>query len=136
MLKLSSRKRIIFILCCFSIASIILFFRLLYLQLIKGNYLHTAAESQQSTSRIVGNKRGNLYDCSGENILAISSTVYTITVNPIKINSSIKPELAKTLSQIFELDYEKTLKKLNKTTGTETIVKRKNRLFKNLDARK
>ena len=86
-----------------------------------------AAESQQSTSRSIGSKRGTIYDCTGKNILAVSSTVYTVTVNPMKIDNSRKEDLASILSEIFELDYEKVLKKLNKNTSTENIVKRQDK---------
>ena len=57
----------------------------------------------------------------------MSSTVYTVTVNPLKIDSNKKEELAKKLTEIFELDYEKTLKKLNKNTGVENIAKRQDK---------
>ena len=86
-----------------------------------------AAESQQSSSRSIGSKRGTIYDCTGKNILAVSSTVYTVTVNPMKIDNSKKEDLASILSEIFELDYEKVLKKLNKNTSTENIVKRQDK---------
>ena len=86
-----------------------------------------AAESQQSSSRSIGSKRGTIYDCTGKNILAVSSTVYTVTVNPMKIDNSKKEDLASILSEIFELDYEKVLKKLNKNTSTENIVKRRDK---------
>ena len=56
--------------------------------------------------------------------MAISSTVYTVTINPLKISNDKKQELALKLSEIFELDYDKTLKKLNKKSGTENIAKR------------
>ena len=127
MLKLSSRKKIIFLLFCFFLVSIILGVRLIYLQLIKGPELKGSAESQQNTSRNIGSRRGTIYDCSGKNILAISSTVYTVTVNPMKIENSQKEELARKLSEIFELDYEKTLKKLHKSSGTENIAKRQDK---------
>lgn len=124
MLKLSSRKRIIFLLFCFFTVSIILCIRLIYLQFIEGNELKSKAEAQQATYRTIGSRRGTIYDCTGENILAISSTVYTVTVNPMKIEQSKKESLARILSDIFELDYDKTLKKLNKNSGTENIAKR------------
>ena len=121
MLKISSRKRIIFLLFIFFTVSIILFGRLMFLQFIKGKELLNAAESQQNSSRNIGSRRGTIYDSTGKNILAVSSTVYTVTVNPMKIDSNKKEELAKKLSEIFELDYEKTIKRLNKNSGEVTI---------------
>ena len=127
MLKLSSRKRITFLLFCFFIVSIILFIRLIYLQFIKGMELLNAAESQQNSSRNIGSRRGTIYDGTGKNILAVSSTVYTVTINPMKIDNDKKQELARKLSEIFELDYEKVLKKLNKNSGEENIAKRQDK---------
>ena len=45
----------------------------------------------------------------------------------MKIEESEKEELARKLSEIFELDYEKTLKKLNKNSGVENIAKRQDK---------
>ena len=127
MLKLSSRKRITFLLFCFLTVAIILFVRLVFLQFIKGTELLNAAETQQNSSRSIGSKRGTIYDTTGKNILAVSSTVYTVTVNPMKIDNSKKEELARKLSEIFELDYEKVIKRLNKNSGEENIAKRQDK---------
>ena len=48
----------------------------------------------------------------GKNVLAVSSTVETITVNPVNISKEDKEKVARALSDIFETDYEKTLKKV------------------------
>ena len=47
----------------------------------------------------------------GKNVLAVSATVETVTINPINIPEEQKEKVAKAFSDIFELDYEKTLKK-------------------------
>ena len=127
MLKLSSRKRIIFLLFCFFTVSIILFGRLVFLQFIKGTELLDAAETQLNSSRNIGSRRGTIYDSTGKNILAVSSTVYTVTVNPMKVDNSKKEDLAKELSEIFELDYQKVIKRLNKNSGEENIAKRQDK---------
>ena len=127
MLKLSSKKRIIFLLVIFFITALVLFFRLIFLQLIKGDELLNAAESQQNSSRNIGCRRGTIYDSTGKNVLAISSTVYTVTVNPMKIDNNKKEELATVLSRIFEIDYEKIIKRLNKNSGEENIVKKQDK---------
>ena len=48
----------------------------------------------------------------------------TITVNPGNIAKENKEKVAKILSDIFELDYEKILKKVSKRSSIETIVKK------------
>ena len=122
--NLSSRKRMQVELIVFFIVSIILIVRIAILQFIQNNDLQAKAEEQQSSSRNVGARRGTIYDNSGETILAVSSTVYTVTINPMKIEEAKKEVLAKKLTEIFELDYEKTLKKVNKKSSIENIAKR------------
>ncbi len=60
----------------------------------------------------------------GKNILAVSATVETVTVNPVNILSENKEKVARALSDIFSLDYEKVLKKVSKRSSIETIVKK------------
>lgn len=72
----------------------------------------------------VNPKRGTIYDATGKNILAISSTVETVTVNPVNIASKDKEKVAEALANIFELNYEKVLKKVKKHSSIETIVKK------------
>ena len=60
----------------------------------------------------------------GKTILAVSSTVETITVNPVNISKENKEKVATALSNIFELDYETVLKKVSKKSSIETIVKK------------
>ena len=121
---LSLRKRMIFGLIFFSILAVILIIRIYILQFVINDDLQLKAEKQQSSSRNIGAKRGTIYDCTGKNILAISSTVYTVTVNPMKIDLDKKDILAQKLSEIFELDYDKVLKRVNKKSSIETIAKR------------
>ena len=56
--------------------------------------------------------------------MAQSSTVETVTVNPGNIDENIKEKVAKKLSEIFGLDYEKILKKVSKRSSIETIAKK------------
>ena len=74
--------------------------------------------------RKINPKRGTIYDATGKNILAVSSTVETVTINPTNIPSDKKEKVARGLSDIFELDYEKVLKKVNKKISQETIIKK------------
>ena len=60
----------------------------------------------------------------GKKALAVSSTVETVTVNPGNIKKEDKEKVAKKLSDLFELDYEKTLKKVTKRSSIETIAKK------------
>ena len=98
--------------------------KIAYLQFAKGSELQSMAHLQQTLDRSVNPKRGTIYDATGKNILAISSTVETVTVNPVNIASNDKEKVAEALANIFELDYEKVLKKVKKHSSIETIVKK------------
>ena len=121
---LSLRKRMLFglILCIFAI--VVLIARVGYIQLIAPDELKAKAEEQQNSSRNIQSKRGTIYDSTGKNILAVSSSVETITVNPVNISNENKEKVAQKLSEVFELDYEKVLKKVKKNSSIETIAKR------------
>lgn len=102
---------------------IALTFRVGWIQLVNGEELQALAYEQQTLDRKINPKRGTIYDRNG-NSLAVSSTVYTITVNPVNIKEKDKDKVAKIMSDIFELDYEKTLKKIKKRSSIETIARR------------
>lgn len=57
-------------------------------------------------------------------ILAQSSTVYTVSLNPVKISDENKEKVAQILSEIFELDYEETLEKVSQNVSVVNIVKK------------
>lgn len=111
---------------------ILLIGRIGFLQFVQGSYLKELAYNQQSINQIISPKRGSIYDSTGK-ILATSSSVDTITINPDKIGESIKDNtektqlkenLSKALSEIFELDYNETLSKINSDSKVETIAKK------------
>ncbi len=103
-------------------ALFLLIIRIAYLQFIEGGMLQNRAYIQQTSDRSVNPKRGTIYDATGQKVLAVSSTVQTITVNPTTIEN--KEKVAQKLSEIFELDYETTLKKVSKRSSIETIAKK------------
>ncbi len=109
----------------------LLIFRIAYLQFIDGNHLKELAYQQQVINQIISPKRGNIYDSTGQVALAIGVQVDTITINPSKITDddpekaqALKEKVAKGLSEIFELDYNETLEKVNSTQKVETIIKK------------
>ncbi len=126
-MKLSSKKKIrnaLFI--CFLII-LILIGRLGFIQFIQGEELSSLAYEQQTLDRKINPKRGTLYDATGKKVLSVSSTVETVTINPGNISKENKEKVAKKLSKLFELDYEKTLKKVTKRSSIETIAKKVNK---------
>ena len=123
-IKLSSKKKMRNVLFISFLIIICLIVRIGYIQLIQGRELAELAYEQQTLDRKINPKRGTIYDATGKNILAVSSTVETVTVNPGNISAENKEKVAKVLSDIFELDYETVLKKVKKRSSIETIVKK------------
>lgn len=104
--------------------------RIGYIQFVQGNELKELAYNQQVINQIISPKRGNIYDSTGK-ALAISAQVDTITINPAKLvknndedTKKFKETVAKGLSDIFELDYNEVLEKVNSNSQVETIIKK------------
>ena len=108
--NISRRKRLkICILVIIFIFSIFVV-RIGWIQFVDGEWLSEMALEQQSLDRAVNPRRGTIYDATGKTVLAVSSTVNTITVNPNNIAKEDKEKVAEALSNIFELEYETVLK--------------------------
>lgn len=123
-IKLSSKRKMRNMLFVCFLVLICLIGRLGFIQFVQGAELSTMAYMQQTLDRNVNPKRGTIYDATGKNALAVSSTVETVTVNPGNIAKEDKEKVAKELSSLFELDYETILKKVSKRSSIETIVKK------------
>ena len=101
----------------------LLMIRIGYIQFVKGDELQAMAYVQQTLDRFINPNRGTIYDRNGE-VLAMSASVETVTVNPTNIAAEDKEKVAKALSNIFGLDYETILKRVKRKTSIETIVKK------------
>lgn len=123
-IKLSAKKRMRNILLVGFLVITILIGKIGYIQFVQGEELSAMAYQQQTLDRTINPKRGTIYDATGKNILAVSSTVETVSVNPGNIQTDQKEKVAKKLTELFELDYEKTLKKVTKRSSIETIAKK------------
>ena len=123
---ISMKRRMKNVLLCAVIIFGILVFRVGWIQFINGEELQTLAYEQQTLDRKINPKRGTIFDRDG-NELAVSSTVYTVTINPTNIKDENKEKVAKAISDIFELDYEKTLKKFKKRSSIETVARKQDK---------
>ena len=122
--EVSRKRRMRFALICSTIIFLGLATRVGYIQFFEGEKLQQMAYLQQTLNRNINPKRGTIYDSSGKVELATSSSVETITVNPVNILSSEKEKVATELTQLFNLKYEDVLKKVSKKTAIETIAKK------------
>ncbi len=122
--KLSNKRKMKNMLFICFLVIVCLLGRLGFIQVIQGEELSSMAYMQQTLDRNINPKRGTIYDATGKNVLAVSSTVETVTVNPGNIAKKDKEKVAKKLAELFELNYEKVLKKVEKRSSIETIVKK------------
>ena len=122
---LGIKKRLRIALLIILIVFILLIIRIGWIQLINGKFYANLALEQQNLGREITAKRGIIYDRNGE-ILAMSASSEMITINPNNIPKDKKESVARTISEILELDYEKILKKVNKNSSIEIIAKRTN----------
>ncbi|MBS5864259.1 MAG: PASTA domain-containing protein [Clostridium sp.] len=123
-------KKFRIVLASLLIIFLLLIIRLIWLQFIQGSDLKEQAYNQQTTDQIISTSRGTIYDSTGKT-LAISTPTDTVTINPKKIVGSNdeetkakKEKVAKAFSEIFELDYNETLEKINSTSNVQTIAKK------------
>ena len=125
------------ILLVFFMILLLLIGRLGWLQIVQGSELKEAMYAQLTTSRVISPKRGTIYDSTGK-ALARSAQVDTVSINSTKIvvkssdeevaavkTKALKEKVAKAFSDIFDLDYEETLKKVSsESKATQTIAKK------------
>jgi stage V sporulation protein D (sporulation-specific penicillin-binding protein) len=109
---------------------IVLTVRIGFIQFVQGADLKEKAYKQQTVNKLISAKRGNILDSTGK-VLATSAQVDTVSINPTKITGKTdeetkekKEKLAKAFSEIFDLDYEETLEKVNSTSSIQTIAKK------------
>ncbi len=120
---LNTKKRIRIMLFIVIIIFILLLIRLFWIQVIQGKRLSQMAQEQQNLDREISAKRGIIYDRNGE-ILAMSASSEMITINPNNIPKEKKELVARKISEVLEIDYEKILKKVNRNSSIEIIGKK------------
>lgn len=121
--NLNMKKKMKVELILFCIGFLVISVKLAYVQFVKGGEYSSKAIEQLNNSRRIPANRGIIYDCNGE-ILANSSTVYTVNVNPAKISMENKEKVARSLTDIFSLEYEDVLKKVNQNVSVVNIAKK------------
>ena len=124
--NLNMKKMMKIELILFSIGFLIISMKLGYVQFVKGKEYTVKATEQLNISRKIPANRGIIYDCTG-NVLANSSTVYTVNINPAKISAENKEKVARALSDIFELKYDDVLKKVNQNISIVNIAKKQDK---------
>ena len=92
---LTNKKKMVKTLFVAFLVMIMLAVRLAFLQFHDGIKLQLLAYEQQVQQRAISAKRGTIYDSTGKYVLAVSSTVSSITVNPTNISKENKEKVAR-----------------------------------------
>ena len=122
--NIGRKKRLMRMLIVAFIICNLLIVRVGFIQFVQGSELKAKAYAQQTLNRNINPKRGTILDATGKVALAVSASVETVSVNPTNIAKADKERVARALADIFDLDYEKVLKKVSKNSSIETIVKK------------
>ena len=101
-----------------------LIIRIGYIQFVQGAELQAMAAAQQTLNRRISPRRGTIWDATGQNILAMSASSETVTVNPRNIPTQYREKVARVMADIFELEYEIVLARVNRNSAIETIARR------------
>lgn len=118
-----SSKRLLFPLILMLVILLLLIIRLFYLQFITSSNLKELAYTQQTLSTTITPKRGTIYDANGK-ILATSVPVDTVSISPKQIDDEDKEKIAQAFVDIFGLDYNEMLEKINSNKYFQTIMKK------------
>ncbi len=107
---------------------IIIAIHLAIIQFVEGKELSQKAYNQHIEAQIISPNRGKIYDAKGE-ILAQSIAVDTVSLNPQYITYSNRKKvedevIAKGMSEIFNVTYEKMMEELSKDK-TVIVVEKK-----------
>lgn len=114
------QKRLLAVFVLISLIFIAILTKLAYVQLIKGQWLQAKAADQWTRDLPLKAKRGTIFDTNG-NVIAENYTTYDIYIRARQVNNP--SQVALTLSQILDVDYETTLKKAQNTAISESVVK-------------
>ena len=100
--EITRRKRMKIWIALVIIVSLAFIARIAWLQFVMGDELKQMALEQQSLDRAINPRRGTIYDSTGKTVLAISSTVNTITVNPNNIAKEDKEKVVDAIRTMTE----------------------------------
>lgn len=101
----------------------LLIIRLFWLQIVKYDTYHSLVIDNITASSEIAAPRGIIYDCNMTE-LAINTTVKRVFIAPNEIENEEDKELvARYLSEILDVDYNKIMEKANKSWRADETVK-------------
>ena len=116
--SLGARRRAVLVCSIYILSILLLIVRLFYIQFFMAPALQKTAYEQQTRDRLITPERGDILDRNGV-ALATTRTVSSVSVIHAQVEEPEK--VAAILSEKLELDYEKTLEKINKRVALMRI---------------
>jgi len=120
-IKLKTKKRMLILLGGTIALFLLLLGRVAWVQIVDSAWLQQEAYESQTRDRVISSKRGTIYS-SDENILAISTSIETVSVIPAQVKNP--EQIASKLAEVLAIDYEETLIKVKSNQSIVTIQKR------------
>jgi stage V sporulation protein D (sporulation-specific penicillin-binding protein) len=117
----NSKKRIVLILLGITILFILIFTRVMIIEVFSWGFYEKKAYEQQTRDRSISQKRGSIYDRNYKE-LASSASAQLVAVNPQQIKKDKKEFIANELSGILGIKKDTILNKLNKNSAYEKII--------------
>ena len=120
------RRTLFLLVVCGIVAFLVLAAKLYQVMVVQHDYYENLAISQQVRETEIAASRGTIYDTNGK-ILAKSASVDTIFISPAEITKYQEDPvlIARSLSEILDVDYNKILEMTSDTKSWYKVVARK-----------
>lgn len=111
---------------CGILSFVVLAIKLFSIQIVAHDQYEQAAIEQQVRETTITANRGNIYDSTGS-ILAKSASVENVYISPngIRANEGNADFIARGLSEILDVDYDKIVERMNKSDSYYQTIKTK-----------
>ncbi|MBE7011972.1 MAG: PASTA domain-containing protein [Ruminococcaceae bacterium] len=124
--SVKQKKRILAVMGIVVLCFFLLIVRIAYLQIFRGEELTIAAREQQTVDSLITPERGKIFDRNYK-VLASNMTVETLSISPADVrkneNQSVE-EIAEKISEIFGVDKEVIIERINSNTNFQYIKKK------------
>ena len=115
------RKKVLVIMFMFFGIFVLYMGRILYIQVVRGEYLQELAFEQQTRDRLIRPTRGSIYD---RNMIELAATETVASVSVIYAQMHDVPEVARILAQVLSLDEAATLEKISQRVALVRVAQK------------
>ena len=120
-----TKKKLLGFLVLFELVIFFLAVRIFFIQVCQTNFWQEKAYEQQTRDRLIKPNRGMIFD---RNMISLAKTQSVNSISVIHAQIKEPEKLASVLAKKLALDYDETLKKINKRVALERIKTKKSQL--------